>query len=146
MTECEICGSNASKRAEIDGALVNVCDGCAKYGKVAPEPVKLKPKPKQEIDSSKYIDPQYPKLIKKAREEKDLKIEELAKKINEKESVISRLETGHLSPSFSLAEKLENFLEIELVKEYEGNLVSQNKEGGSGLTIGDVVEIGGTDD
>ena len=145
MAECEICGSEASKRAEIDGATVNVCVECAKYGKVLPEPVEIKKKPPAEIDSSKYIDPSYPKIIKQAREGKGLKIDELAKRLNEKESVISRLETGQLSPDLQLAGKLENFLEIKLVLEYKEKGATSGKKS-KDLTIGDVIDLGELDD
>ena len=148
MTECEICGEEATKRAEIDGALVNVCSECSKYGKIiTKEPLKvIREKPKQEIpEVEKYIDPQYPQLIKSAREKRNMKIEEMAKKINEKESVISRLETGHLSPTFDLARKLEEFLEIKLILEYEKKPISGgNKQ--EDLTIGDVIDLGELDD
>jgi len=147
MTECEICGKEAVKRAEIDGATVNVCEECARYGKVLPEPVKRKPKSEPKMpDSSKYVDPDYPELVKKAREKKGLKIGELAKRINEKESVVSRLETGHLSPPLKLARKLESFLDIKLILEYEDRQISRSDKEGSGLTIGDVVEIDGADE
>lgn len=147
MTECEICGKEAVKRAEIDGATVNVCGECASYGKVLPEPVRRKIKQDQAMpDSSRYVDPDYPKLVKEAREKKEMKIEELARHINEKESVISRLETGHLSPPLNLARKLENFLEIKLILEYEDKPISRSDKVDSGLTIGDVVEIDGTDE
>ena len=62
-------------------------------------------------------------------------------KINEKESVISKLETGHLSPTFELAKKLEDFLEIELVKEYNEMKTLSKRPTNGNLTIGDIIEI-----
>jgi len=144
MTECEICGSNATKKAEIDGVLLSVCEECAKYGEAVVEPVKITKTEKipDEIpDSSKHINPNYPHLIKNAREKMNLKTEELAKKINERESVISNLETGHLSPSFELARKLEVFLGIKLILDYEEKSYSKTKKEDSELTVGDVVEL-----
>lgn len=146
MTECEICGSRATRKAEIDGVILSVCNDCAKLGSPVVEAVKIRAKSKREIDSSRYIDPGYPELIKKAREKREMKIEELARQLNEKESVISRLERGHFSPSFDLAKKLEDFLEIKLILEYEGKAYSGVEKGGTDLTIGDVIDLGELDD
>ena len=146
MTECEICGSNAIKKAEIDGAIINVCSECVKYGKTVAGHVKIRTKPTKDINSSRYIDPKYSELIKDAREKREMKIDELAKKINEKESVISSLERGHLSPSFNLAKKLENFLEIKLILEYNEEFHSSKGKRDNSLTIGDVVDLGELDD
>lgn len=146
MTECEICGSTAEKKAEIDGVLLSVCEKCAELGKVVSVPAKVAKKAPKETEDRRYVDPKYPEIIKGAREKSGLKIEELATKINEKESVISRLETGHLSPTFELAKKLEDFLGIKLVLEYEGSSYSGGRVDHEEVTIGDVVEIGGTDD
>jgi len=146
--ECEICGRRATKKAIIDGASVNVCDECVKYGKLVPDIPTPKPKfiqPKDIPESSKYIDPNYLQIIKKAREKMNLKIEELAKKINEKESVISKLETGRLSPTFELAKKLEDFLGIELIKEYSETKITAKKSS-ENLTIGDIIDIGELND
>ncbi len=144
MAECEICGSESSGRAEIDGVVLNVCGRCAELGKKVAEPVRARKKTvERELpESSKYIDPDYPKIIKESRESRGMKIEELANSIKEKESVISRLERGQLSPSLRLARKLENFLEIKLILEYSKRPLSENRRGDRALTIGDIVDLG----
>lgn len=58
----------------------------------------------------------YPKRIQRAREERDLKQDELAQKINEKSSIISKLEKGSKLPEDKVVNKLENLLEIDLKK------------------------------
>lgn len=147
--ECEICGAKATKKIKIDGVLVSVCERCVRYGELVQEPAKPKPKkvePEKIEELEKYIDPEYPEIIRKAREKMNLTIEELAKKINEKESVLSKLERGHLSPTFELAEKLERFLGIKLIKEYEEKSYTRSKAPVGTLTIGDIVEIGDLND
>jgi putative transcription factor len=56
----------------------------------------------------------FAKVIKNAREMLDLSQEEVGRKINEKPSVISHLETGAMKPDDALARKLEHFLKIQL--------------------------------
>jgi len=92
------------------------------------------------------VDPNYPSLIKREREKKGMKISELASAIKEKSSVISRLERGTLSPSFTLAGKLENFFDIKLILEYKDEDFSPGGGEGKSLTIGDVVDLGELDD
>lgn len=145
MTECEICGSKAEKKAEIDGVLLSVCEKCAELGKVVAEPAPPRPG-KTETEDKRYVDPGYPEIIKRAREKKGMKIDELARRINEKESVISHLETGQLSPTLGLARKLEEFLGVKLIVEYEEKSYSGSRVDHENVTIGDVAELGGMDD
>ena len=56
----------------------------------------------------------YSRLIKNARELMGITQEELGRRINEKPSVISHLETGSMKPDDALARKLEHFLKIQL--------------------------------
>lgn len=141
MPDCEICGKKATKKARVDGLVLDVCDSCSELGEpvsvVAKKPKRKTRKPKE---LSKYIDPKYPQILKKKREEKGLKIKELAKKINEKKSVIARLERGNLQPSFRLAKKLEDFFDLELILEYKEEKVSSSGKTKE-LTIGDVAKI-----
>ena len=83
----------------------------------------------------------YPDVIRKGREKKGLKQEELAQQITEKESVIHKLETGHLKPRLKLAKKLEIFLGIELVQNHEDNFGKKVDLKNKTLTIGDLINI-----
>ena len=108
MVGCEICGKNLEnlEKAIVEGVMMNVCSGCAKFGKVIPvrkpliEPRRVIPVQTKEVMEEIVTD--YAELIKKGRERKGLKQEELAKDIAEKESVISKVESGSLKPSFIL--------------------------------------------
>ena len=142
MTECEICGKQATKKAKIDGIVLDVCDECAKLGEVISSRVSLKPKRKvQEIpESSLYIDSDFPKIISNAREKLGLTREEVAKKLNERESVISKIERGELLPTLDFARKLEIFFKVKLILEYEDNYKNKSSKEES-LTIGDVIKI-----
>ncbi|MEM4625635.1 MAG: helix-turn-helix domain-containing protein, partial [Candidatus Pacearchaeota archaeon] len=58
-------------------------------------------------------------LIKQAREKMGLSQDALAKKINEKVSVIKLIETGKLKPSILLGKKIERALKINLFTKVE---------------------------
>ena len=83
--------------------------------------------------------PNFKEIIKMSRERMRLKQDELAKKLNEKSSVIKRVEEGW-DPSPSLISKLEKFFNIKLT-ESPGESKLETKRKKEKLTIGDVVEI-----
>jgi putative transcription factor len=78
-------------------------------------------------------------LVKNERTKRNLTQEELAKKLNEKESVIKRIEDGW-EPSLNVIKKLERFFNINLTEELEEKQI-EKKADKTELTIGDVVEI-----
>lgn len=78
-------------------------------------------------------------LIKNERAKKNLTQEELAKKLNEKASLIKRVEEGW-EPPLSMIKKLERFFNIELTEEIEEKQI-ESKTDRKELTIGDVVEV-----
>jgi putative transcription factor len=149
--QCDICGKEVKNLTEVDveGTILSLCDDCKKFGK----PIK---KPKRIVRSRKRYDteeedkpiemirPDYSSVLKSARQKKGLKQEDVAKKLNEKESMIHSLETGHHEPSLDLARKLENFYGvkvIETVDKEEKEKKSKAKSKSSGLTIGDIIKV-----
>ncbi len=150
--QCEMCGKDKNLViAIIEGTEMNVCNECAKFGKVIkkiePEP-KLKEKKKIEevIKEEKkreviqIINPDYGDIIKKKRESLGLKQEEFAKRINEKISIIHKIETGNFEPSIALARKIERFLKIKLIEQYEEEHGKLRKIESDTLTIGDLLK------
>lgn len=140
---CEICGKEDKLiKADIEGVILNVCDECIKFGKVVKEDKEIKvreikPRLKEVI---KDVVGDYSEIVKKRREELNLTQKELSRKINEKESVIQNIETGKLEPDFVLARKLEKFLNIKLVREYEEeNMKIDFRD--KNLTIGDLIKL-----
>jgi uncharacterized protein (TIGR00270 family) len=65
--------------------------------------------------------------------------EQLAKKLNEKSSVIKRIEEGWEPPP-TLIRKIEKFFNIKLTEEIEEKPLNKKTEKKK-LTIGDVVEV-----
>lgn len=59
-------------------------------------------------------------IIKRTREKLGLTQEELGRKLGEKTSLISKLETGKLKPSIPLARKIEHILKVKIIEEELG--------------------------
>jgi putative transcription factor len=135
---CEVCGHKIHAQpitAIIEGARLTVCVECSKHGKiVAQDDYSAKSKPttagkpdalrpvlfqkKTEIPKvqiTQEIIEDYGAKIRLAREKLGLTHEDLGKKINEKSSVIGKLETGKMEPNNILATKLEHALKIKLL-------------------------------
>ncbi len=148
---CDMCGSEEQLfNTKLEGAEMQVCKSCSNYGEVISKVTKAKEKKedksevREEPERSKVITvikDGYPEMIKSERESRGLKQEEMAHKIGEKESVIHHLETGRMEPSIDLARKVEKFLDIELVDEYEEKLEREQKSTSKSMTIGDMVQI-----
>ena len=150
---CEMCSApNAIYKIEVEGSRLSVCEKCSRYGKIlskaAPE-VKKEKKPVQlaapvkQTETVQMIKTEYPFLIKQAREKLGLKQEELAKKLDEKESLLHKIESGHMKPDLALARKLEKFLKVSLVEQLEiapGGADKDTKKP-AGVTIGDLIRI-----
>lgn len=141
MNECELCGSkNATRKTKIDGAILTACEDCVRLGEEVPI-VELKPAKRTipNLDLLESIKPKFNILIKNERAKRNLKQEELAKKLNEKPSVIKRIEDGW-EPPINVIKKLERFFNIKLMEEIEEKQIDKKTEK-SQLTIGDVVEV-----
>lgn len=118
MAECDICGQKANvSKSRIDGVLFNVCYACSAMGTPVQTPKTKKIVPMNMTSSSEeMIVPEYAELIKKARQAKSLKQEDVALKLNEKLSEISAIESGKRVPDLKLAKKLEKFFGIKLIE------------------------------
>ncbi|MGQ9565217.1 MAG: multiprotein bridging factor aMBF1 [Candidatus Bathyarchaeales archaeon] len=132
--QCEVCGRKIIGKqytAIIEGAKMLVCSECAHYGtrfweteKSKPENLPTsspRPKTMLKIASSQKLTEEtleligdYPKRVRQAREKLGLSHEDLGKKINEKVSLLKKIETGKMKPTQRLAEKLERTLKIKL--------------------------------
>ena len=143
---CDMCGKDSVLfKTMIEGSLLNVCENCSKYGKiiekVEKEPVKSKIIKRKIDEPNDFIVDGYFKIIKEAREKKNLTQKELAMKINEKESVIEKIEQGKMEPDIFFAKKLGNFLNIKLIEKIEikegVNINFKDK----GMTIGDLLKM-----
>ncbi|MFC1648052.1 multiprotein bridging factor aMBF1 [Nanoarchaeota archaeon] len=149
---CDMCDSEGQLfKTDIEGAVLTVCKNCSKYGKVIekikPTPVKVEPEPTlsprpsvKRGEKILLIRPDFSSIIKRSRERKGLKQDELAKSMAEKASMIHKLETGSMKPSISLARKFEKTLGITLVHEHEEGS-QEYKSSESEMTVGDMLNV-----
>jgi putative transcription factor len=133
---CEVCGSPlraSPNRVEIDGAVMIVCNNCAKLGRqlgpVAPavsviSNKVMRPNPAQTalrsmaqrpIEVEFEVDPEYYLKIRQAREKLALSQEQLGQLLNEKPSVIRMVESKKLKPDLTLTRKFMHQLKINLL-------------------------------
>lgn len=161
---CEVCGRKihtAPITAIIEGARLTVCVECSKHGKIVAQdeyPSKVKTRDKSpisltimvqkkksevKVEITQEIISDYSARIRQAREKLGLTHEDLGKKINEKSSVIGKLETGKISPNNILASKLEHALKIRLLAPITEEKVPQQtlKVSDRELTLGDVIQF-----
>jgi len=89
------------------------------------------------------IDPNYPEIIRRAREQKNMSTKDLALKLGESENVIKRIETGKLTPTIELARKIENILGVKIIvmKTEEEAITPREVRISSDLTLGDVITV-----
>lgn len=144
--DCELCGKKAAKiDAIVEGTMLKVCENCSEYGKVIPikKPV-IREQTKLRVEREEPIETivlDYADKIKKARESLDLKQEDVSKKIAEKQSVIHKIETGHLKPSLDLARKFERLFNIKLIEETKEKQSKNLDFKNTKLTIGDILKL-----
>ncbi len=160
---CEVCGRKiytSPLTALIEGAKLTVCVECSKHGKIVHEdfgierkslrktlpsvPPKMPKKKTSEVkvEATQEVVEGYHTKIRQARERLGLSHEELGKKINEKASVLSKLETRKMTPNNVLVSKLEHALKIKLLVPISEEKVAespktQNRE----LTLGDLINL-----
>jgi len=151
---CDICGKDGTNvKAIIEGSEMNVCNSCSKFGKVIKSydrpfkkrfDKKFKKNENQKTPnevSEDFIVENYAKIIKQKRESLNLTLEELSNKLNEKESLIQKIESGHLRPNFVVAKKLQNFLKIRLIESFKEKKIEPKTKESQVLTIGDLIKI-----
>ncbi|MFP3871872.1 MAG: multiprotein bridging factor aMBF1 [Candidatus Natronoplasma sp.] len=155
---CELCGKETphTTTVSIENSEIEVCDDCKAYGKEifssdkatsSKKRILKRIREKQKSARTTNLDDNekkelaldYSNRIERARMEKNLTQEELAKKLSEKKSVIAKLERSDMRPSDALRRKLERTLDIELMEEIESPS-TKSSQGSEGLTIGDLID------
>lgn len=91
------------------------------------------------LDEMGTLAPDYDQRVRNARENKSMKQEELADELNEKLSLIRKIERGEMRPDEDVRAKLESALSVSLTEEVGGE--EWESEGSSeGYTVGDIIE------
>ncbi|MGP3667985.1 MAG: multiprotein bridging factor aMBF1 [Candidatus Bathyarchaeota archaeon] len=155
---CEVCGKPIQGKIHniiIEGAKLITCEECSGYGspatlektvkksEVKPPTAKRISEAQTGLDEDLVLVEDYGLRIKNAREKLGWSQEDLASKMNEKASFVSKIETGRVVPDLATIKRLEHVLKIKLttkapqplkIEEFKPKLDER-------LTIGDVVSI-----
>ena len=158
---CELCGADVphTKNVAIESTVLAVCSSCAKFGDEVSTPVvrrgSMPPVIAQRLEARKRrltprdvyaetgemeLADDFPQRIRRAREDRGWKQADLGAKLNEKVSVIAKLESGAISPGDALVRKIENALGIKL-KEKVTPVAMKKASASGGLTLGDLIKI-----
>jgi len=158
---CEMCGTEVprTKLVKVDSAALQVCPRCEKFG--TSEVVKTKqgdvvmPSVAERLETrhrrrterdvytsgdEKELALDYAEKVKTARRAKGMTQDELAKFINEKKSVIVKIEAGEMRPDDKLVKKLERALETPLREKLEFEIDTEKRAFNQGMTLGDFVK------
>ena len=127
MTECEVCGAEIKGAAQyvvIGDSKLRVCKACAHYGTVVVEnkDVRAGPVAHAKANSRLYeqmnhdleveVEEDYGRKLKEAREKAGLKQTELANRINEKQSLLRKIENEEIVPSDEVMRKIKRVLNL----------------------------------
>lgn len=144
---CELCGQKPGVyAADIEGTTMKVCVDCSRFGsnKRSANVKVVVTQKRIEEEGPDYIFIQgYGKLVKAAREKLGLKQDELAKRLNERESLLHQIESEHLKPNIMLAKKLERELKIKIVEEIKpdsSSEITKPTKRENVFTLGDMIK------
>ena len=158
---CELCGADVPrlKNVAIDTTVLSVCGDCARFGDEVSTPAlrrstmppviaerlearerRMTPKDVYEQAGQLELADDFPRKIRTAREARGWKQADLGAKINERVSVIAKLESGAMTPGDALVRKLERELGIKLKERVEPVAVKK-QAAGAAITLGDLVRM-----
>ncbi|MFB6155091.1 MAG: multiprotein bridging factor aMBF1 [Haloferacaceae archaeon] len=170
MPQCEMCGAERASltTTKVEGAELQLCDDCKEFGTEVRTRDSSSTSTKYSTSSSSgkssnsgpnsssggssrsrrrdmfddmdELAADYDKTIRQAREQRGLSQEDLADELNEKTSLIRKLERGDILPSDAVRKKLERKLDISLVEGEDVEDTEWSSETGTTTTLGDVVK------
>jgi putative transcription factor len=158
---CEMCGKNVTflRKVTIEGVSLEVCSECAKFGieakKDAPKEEKPRPliaqrlevrekrgRPRDVLEGGEKEDlvEDFGALIRVARERAGMTQKDLAMKINERVTILSKIESNLMRPDDKIITKLQNELGIVL-KEKVPEVVAAKESSRAALTLADLIKM-----
>ncbi len=160
--QCELCGASVAgpgKKVRIEGADLQVCMACARYGTeiqqprqaprrypssspaaAAPAPIRRRRDLFDQLVGELVED--YGERIRAARVAKGMSTKDLALGIKEKELLLKKIEKGELVPEDEVRTKIEKILDIRLLDVPEDQIVRQrNEQQRISTTLGDVLSF-----
>lgn len=147
MEDCELCGrkTDAASVVQVEGVEFRVCEKCVVGKKVvyrhqihdnarSRKPQQL-PKEEQFL-----LVENYGEVIRKARERMDLPLKVVAEMLNEKHSLLLRIEEQRAKPTQDLVVKLQKFLEVNLMEKQEPQAEGRYASSAKGATLGEFIK------
>lgn len=159
---CELCGKETDKlnTVRIEGTMLKVCSDCSKFGdnvrtgaKDAPNRVVIQSrldnrerrmKTKDVYQAEEEVEEladDYGERIRKGREAKGWKQEDLAHHMNERLTLVQKVERHDIKPDDALIKKIEKTLAIQLMDKVP-LIKPEKKATGKGLTLEDFIKAG----
>jgi putative transcription factor len=150
--ECEVCGRELKGKGFkvlIEGSEVTVCKSCKNLGsekpleKIGQQGVKkilFRKKRVRAIEFEEELLENYNLIIRRERERRGWSQEVLAKKIQEKESLIKKIENAEITPEPSVIDKLERLFNLKLREKVTEVKLDFGRKTLT-PTLGDIVEI-----
>ena len=162
--ECQICGSiiwGKGIKVIIEGAKITVCQNCAQYGKkiqtkahseqkgklvqYKDKPARKNTKPRINQQEELEIIEDYAVKIRKKRQSLGLNQDQFAQKLNEKPSLLRRIETGKAKPTIKLARKIQKIYGIKLITTSEttesSTQINKYMKKSTGSSLGDMAFV-----
>jgi putative transcription factor len=163
-----MCGAETDDPTTIqtEGTQLEVCSNCTEFGTVLHDEEREKSKTSSDsgtssgggggttkqsppssgggpshdpLDELGTLAPDYDSRVRNARENAGMTQEDLADDLNEKLSLIRKIERGEMRPDEDVRAKLESELSVSLTEEVGGE--EWESEGSSGgYTVGDIIE------
>lgn len=158
-----MCGKElpSLRRATVEGTTMNVCGNCVKFGveqagaqtevtgrsrtTAALENRAARSRTRDVFrDAPEELVEDYAERVRNARTRMGLSVEDVGKKINERQSELAKFEAGTYHPPDALVRKLEKFYGIKLMEKPEapagiGGQPAGKPKGGP-LTLGDLIK------
>lgn len=158
---CEMCGAETPRAriVQVERTTLRVCDKCVKFGTelagsaggIAPRTTQgeaLDRRSRRQTQRDIYTEEvtdvdladDFHKRIFQARNAKGWSQDDLGRKINEKKSIISQLETKQIRPDDRLIRKLETALGIKLKEEVSKVAAKKESSFKKDVTLGDLMK------
>ena len=159
---CELCGADVPrlKNVAIEATILSVCSSCSRFGDEVSTPAlrqstmppiiaqrlearqrRMTPKDVYAQGGELELVDDFPQRIRQARDSRGWKQADLGAKINERASVIAKLESGTITPGDALVRKIERELGIRLKERVQPVAIKKQAASG-GLTLGDLMKMG----
>lgn len=167
---CEVCGKTIGGKIftiNIEGARMQVCERCAKYGQRQPRsdspsskakpmqmpsrPASATPRrpnvassrpPRQQLTENLEAVENLGEILRGERQKRGMTQEEFGKFLLERASIITKIEAGRHTPPIATLKKFEHRLNIKLVTprtKFDADYGIENTE--ESIRLGDIVKI-----